>query len=344
MKIPAVSVIVRLSILAALFTFSAKLSIPAAGPATSAYAVLSDNPVPTEKLAQEVLGYPQPRTGPWVIIEKPGMDALFVGPATITIEARATDRGGKIREVRFFDDGYFIGKGKTIDGERFVLTKQDLPFGRHVLTAVAIDNKGLRANSGATHVIVNGHAHVAMESPAADSLIEPGEDVVIVARATAPSGVSKLQFYFASQFIGDGHFTAPDRYSITIPKASRARYKVEALVIDSAGMWTLSSPLRFVVSKRPTINIEEPKDGDRVAEGIDVSITALSDQVEGDTEKVDFFADDKLLGSKLANGTGRFFFTWHGASAGVHSLTAVATDELGVTGKSPPVKITVTSK
>jgi hypothetical protein len=72
-----------------------------------------------------------------------------------------------------------------------------------------------------------------------------------------------------------------------------------------------------------------------------VGITVVSSQPDGDVQKVDFFADDKLLGSAPDNGTGKFYFTWRNISIGTHCLMAVATDELGVTAKSDPVTIVV---
>jgi hypothetical protein len=283
------------------------------------------------------------RTAPSVIIEKPDMDALFVGPAAITIQARATDRDGTIKEVRFLDNGEPIGSGRSTDGERFAITEENVSFGPHSLLAIAVDNEGLQATSNAANVFVNGNAKVVIKTPTKNSLIEPGTDILVVANATDPSGICKVQFYFTEQLLGEGSRTGPDEYSLSIPNAWRARYKIEAVVTDSAGIKTLSSPVRFVASRKPIINLEAPTKDYRVA-GTNVGISAVASQVDGDIQRVDFFANDELLGSTNEIGTGHFHFTWRNVPGGTYSLTAVAIDELGVTAKSSPVRIIVEMK
>jgi hypothetical protein len=61
---------------------------------------------------------------------------------------------------------------------------------------------------------------------------------------------------------------------------------------------------------------------------------------DGSIKKVDFYANGPLIGSASDVGTDRFMMRYR-LQDGVHSLTAVATDELGVTSKSDPVKIKV---
>jgi hypothetical protein len=188
---------------------------------------------------------------PKVTIVKPVMDALFVGPADIDIEARATDRDGTIKEVRFLDNGELIGNGSSQDGETYLIMERNVPFGPHSITAVVLDGDGLTTTSNAANIFVNGNAKVIIKEPPANSVVEPGKDIVILANATDPSGINKVQFFFTTQFIGDGRLSGPDEYSISIPKARRAAYKIEAIVTDTRGVKTKSAPLRLVVSKKP---------------------------------------------------------------------------------------------
>ena len=305
----------------------------------------------TPRITGKSDNYPVPENGtlgqskvPKLTIVRPAMDALFVGPAVIEIEARAIDRDGAIKEVRFLDNGELIGNGSSQDGETYLITARNIPFGPHSITAVAVERDGQTTTSNAANVFVNGNANVVIKDPAANSLLEPGKDIVILANATDPSGITKVQFFFSTQLIGDGRLTATDEYSVTIPKAWRAAYKIEAVVTDARGIKTISSPMRFVVSKKPTISIQSPNDDYRAVQGVDVAITVVANQPEGDVQKVDFFADDKLLGSAPDNGTGKFYFTWRNIPIGTHCLTAEGTDELGVTGKSNPVTVVVSTK
>src|SRR5438874_907132 len=78
--------------------------------ATSIWAKHSPRPTIPQSSSFPIFNQTSP---PIVTIENPKMDALFVGPATIKIEARAIDRDGTIKQVEFFDNGESIGTGTS---------------------------------------------------------------------------------------------------------------------------------------------------------------------------------------------------------------------------------------
>src|SRR5207245_8274669 len=57
--------------------------------------------------------------------------------------------------------------------------------------------------------------------------------------------------------------------------------------------------------------------------------------------KVEFYADGASLGSGVPVDGDKFTITWRSASEGIHALTAVATDDLGLRSTSLPVNIAV---
>jgi hypothetical protein len=281
---------------------------------------------------------------PTVTIESPKMDALFVGPATITIEAVATDRDGIISQVEFLDNGESIGSGTSTDGKRFVITEQNVSLGTHSLLAIATDNEGLKATSNAANVFVNGSAIVSISGPQEGSLVTPGSDLTITAFASDPSGIVKVQFFFSEQFIGDGNPVEANKYSLVLKDVRRAAYKIDAVATNSGGFKSISIPVRFTVSIRPVVNIVSPAKVSGFVARTNLSITARANQPGGEVEKIDFYANGKLIGTANDIGTEQFFLTWRNVQNGTYLLTAVATDELGVTGKSQPVRIIVKKK
>ncbi len=88
----------------------------------------------------------------------------------------------------------------------------------------------------------------------------------------------------------------------------------------------------------PTVSITSPADGTSYVEPVNVTIEATASDPEGTVDQVDFYADGGLLGSDT---TAPYEYVWNGVPVGTHSLTAVATNDGGVSETSAAVSITV---
>jgi hypothetical protein len=87
----------------------------------------------------------------------------------------------------------------------------------------------------------------------------------------------------------------------------------------------------------PTVSITSPAAGATFTAPVTVTIQASAADSDGSVSKVDFYADGSLLGTDTSS---PYSFAWS-ASVGSHSLTAIATDNLGATRSSAAVAITV---
>src|SRR5262249_24911531 len=100
---------------------------------------VSDNGVPLLSAIQSftvvVLSTNSP---PTVAITSPTNGASFIPPATITIQADASDSDGSVTNVQFFDGNTSLG---NVSSSPYNLSVS-LAFGPHALTAVASDNLG----------------------------------------------------------------------------------------------------------------------------------------------------------------------------------------------------------
>ncbi|HXJ60817.1 MAG TPA: leucine-rich repeat domain-containing protein [Verrucomicrobiae bacterium] len=95
---------------------------------------------------------------PTVAITSPINGASFIAPATITIQAAASDSDGSVTNVQFFDGVTSLGNRSSSPYSLSV----SLAVGSHALTAVASDNLGARTTSlpvtvtGLTVIVISG--------------------------------------------------------------------------------------------------------------------------------------------------------------------------------------------
>lgn len=278
---------------------------------------------------------PDPNLPPSVTLTSPQDGAMFVGPADITLEAVASDDRG-VEKVEFYDNGLLIGEGATTDGKKFVLMKSGLAFGKHRLWANVTDTGGRKnSTSGTTLVIVNGAAKINIQSPKSGSLIEPGADLILNTKVSHPSGlVTKVEVFANDEKIGEANPAGVDEFSFVWKSVQRSNYSLVVVVTDGSGIQTISSPTEVIVSKKPRVKFIRPDSGSSFDAPTNLSLSVVATQPEGEIRRIDFYANERFLGSASDIGTDRFTFTWRDVLEGNYALKAVAHDDLGATGIS----------
>lgn len=88
---------------------------------------------------------------PLVKITSPVQNSAFISPASISIEANATDPDGSIQKVEFYQGNTLLGEDATYP---FSLIWTGAPEGTYQLTAKAFDNQGLSVISSQVQVTV----------------------------------------------------------------------------------------------------------------------------------------------------------------------------------------------
>ncbi|HEY1249876.1 MAG TPA: Ig-like domain-containing protein, partial [Thermoanaerobaculia bacterium] len=96
-----------------------------------------------------------------------------------------------------------------------------------------------------------------------------------------------------------------------------------------------------VSNSPPTVSITSPANGTVFTPPASITINATASDTDGTVTKVDFYNGATLLGT---DNTSPYSFNWTNVTTGTYSLTAVATDNGGVTGTSTPVSVTVNAK
>jgi uncharacterized repeat protein (TIGR01451 family) len=294
------------------------------------------------KASLAFLVFPDPNQPPTVTLNSPKKGTQFVGPADITLEASAQDSDGSISKVEFFDGIELLGLGTSVDGKKFVFNARGVSFGDHTFVAVATDNQGRTESSAFGEVFVNGLALASIKSPAPDSLVAPGSDVTLTAMASHASAViNKVQFFVDGRLVGKGRLSEENTYSFNWKDAQRGNHSVAVTVIDSLGISTVSSPVKFTIDKAPEVEITSPSGSERFTASTNISITAKANAAYGFIWRMDFYVDDHLIGTAWHTGSDKFKLMWRNVPEGQHSLKVVAVNDYKASTTSKPITITI---
>jgi hypothetical protein len=170
-----------------------------------------------------------------------------VEPATITVEATATDPDGSITRVEFYNSNIKLGEATSLP---YSYAWKNVMAGTYSVYAVATDNSGSKTVSEAVTVIVEKSAQTVNQLPVINVQYttrgksgkpKKNDTVVLTASAYDPDGTI-LNVEFKS---GDATLavvaTAP--YNYTIQDIDTGMYIITAIATDNRYASTVSSPL-----------------------------------------------------------------------------------------------------
>jgi uncharacterized repeat protein (TIGR01451 family) len=287
---------------------------------------------------------PDGNTSPTITINTPAPDALFVGPATISISAAANDSDGSVSQVDFYGDGNLIGTVTTPSPpNQYNLVWNNVSFGPHSVAAVVTDNLNKTAISDSVRVIVNGTASVTITSPANYASFNRPANIAMTATASLTGGtISKVDFYDGFKLLGTGTLSGSNQYSLTWNGVPSGNHVITAVATDNSNVTTTSAPAKVTVNESPVISIAGPAQGTvfSIAPAT-ITITANASDWDGYISRVDFYASGSLIGSNSTQGINQFNLSWNNVASGNYSLTAVAVDNAGASITSAPVTIRV---
>ena len=122
---------------------------------------------------------------PTVSISSPASGASFTAPATIPITASASETGGTIAKVEFFNGATLLG---TVTTSPYTFNWTAVPAGSYSLTAEAFDAAGVTATSSAVPITVNPSSTPSVvASPTSLSVAQGGSGTFGVSLSTAPT-------------------------------------------------------------------------------------------------------------------------------------------------------------
>ena len=172
-----------------------------------------------------------PNQSPTVRLSAPTNGQVFPAPATVPLQAIATDPDGQVVQVEFLANGQVIGQDTT---DPYQFTWTGVPAGTYDLAARATDNDGAQATSAPVRIVVRVTLDIVLTSPAANAIYCPGAPIVFAAtvQGELPAG-SRVEFHG-----DDGLFeTAASAPFAVLRREGLAsgRYRVHARLLDGTG-------------------------------------------------------------------------------------------------------------
>ena len=270
---------------------------------------------------------------PTVTLTNPAKNSLIAPGTDVTLAASAASTNGAIAQVQFFQGTNLLG---GVTNAPYSLTWSNVPAGPYQLRAVATDNDGLTTTSAVVSVLVDVAPSVTLTNPANGTLVRYGSNVSLGANVVAPDGtIIKVQFFRGASALAT-LTNAP--YVATWSKPAAGSYALTARATDNFGLATTSSIVTVTVDIPPTVTLTNPANKAVIAPGTDVTLAASATSTNGTVAQVQFFQGTNLLGG-VANAP--FTLIWSNAPVGAYKLSAVATDNDGLTTTSAVVAVLV---
>lgn len=275
-------------------------------------------------------------TPPTVSLTSPGDGATFSTTATITFSADASDPGGSVAKVEFFDGANKIGEDTSAP---YSITAT-LAAGSHSITAKATDNGGLTTTSGARTITVNAPQNqapvVSITAPANGTTFLTTDTITINANATDDGSIAMVEFFSDGNLIGtDTTF----RYSITA-NLPAGTHSLTARATDNTGLTTTSTSVTIAVNsanQSPTVSISSPQAGTTIATTGTVTLSATATD-DGQIAQVEFFNGATSI---TVDTTAPYEASVSNLSPGTYTFTAVAKDNTGATTTSSSIQVNV---
>jgi len=271
-----------------------------------------------------------------VSLTAPANNAVFPAPAaSITLSATATptNKNRPITKVEFFRGGTTLIGTDTSSPYSFNWT--NVPAGTYSITAKATDSSGATATSAARSIKLDAPPAVTLTAPANNAVFPaPAASITLTASASDSDGtVAKVDFFQGATLLGTDT-TSP--YSFTWTNVASGSYTLTARATDNNGVATTSAAVSIKVDTVPSVSISSPANNAVFTAGTSVSLTANAADADGTVAKVEFFDGATLVGTSTA---APFGATLANLAAGTHTLTARATDNLGLATTSAAVTI-----
>jgi methionine-rich copper-binding protein CopC len=281
---------------------------------------------------------------PTISITAPTSPYQAYAPANVNLVASVNNPGGTITGVTFYDGGLFLAAATNPNDGIWTFGWATVPVGTHSVTAVVTNNFGLTGTSAAVSIEIDPTAPTIAMTASPTQAYAPA-DVVLTASATngAPGTVTGVSFFdgtashVATFDAGTGTWTFG---WATVPVGT---YSVVAVATDNGGLSATSAAVSVEIDSliAPTVAITSPASGMIAGQGWKIVLTAsTADGTPGTVTGVAMYDGAVKLGDAVL-AAGVWTYTWDTSAASVtgHSITAVATDSMGLTATSAPVAI-----
>jgi len=193
-------------------------------------------------------------------------------------------------------------------------------------------------------VLPDGNAgpSINISAPLNNSAFTGPVNLTIAAMALDSNGtIDRVEFYENGSLLGLGSPAGTNQYNFTWNNAAGGSHRLIAVAVDNLGKARASEPVNVAINSATSVSIITPANWANFNTPPGINVTASASISGGTISSVGFYDDGVLIGTATSIGTNQYGFTWTAPRAGRHLLTAMATDNSGLTAISPPVNFTV---
>ncbi|TXT49498.1 MAG: PKD domain-containing protein [Limisphaerales bacterium] len=273
---------------------------------------------------------------PSVVLTHPATNLALPAPASVTLTAEADGNYGTVTNVQFYAGSTLLGTG-TANGTTYSFTWSNVPAGTNSLTARATDDHGVTATSASVTLIVNALPQVSLTSPTNGTVVLAGTDLGLTATATSQIGLTQVEFLLGTNSLGVATNTGSP-YTLAWTNVPVGTNYLTVLATDNLQMTSTSAVVMVIGDPVMTVAITAPTNGTAVAAPASVVLSATASNSLVGIQQVEFFRGTNSLGVVTAS---PYTLTWNNAAVGTNSITARATDVLGMSKNSDPVTLIV---
>jgi photosystem II stability/assembly factor-like uncharacterized protein len=242
---------------------------------------------------------------PIVFITSPTNNSSFGTPASITINALASDIDGTVSKVEFYNGATLLSSDATAP---YLYTWTNVAIGNYTITAKAYDNGGATTTSTTVNISVN-------------------------------SGCSAAAWNASTTYLGDAGLGGTNGEVVSYNGHQyRAKYWTKGNTPGGAEWLDLgacSAP-----NQSPTVSITSPTNNAILQEGLPSDFTVNTTDADGSIASVKYYLGTTLVGISTVS---PFTYTWTNPILGLYELTAVAFDNKGMSTTSSTINIEVKS-
>ena len=173
-------------------------------------------------------------------------------------------------------------------------------------------------------------------------LIAFGTPVELAADADDPDGtISRVEFYANDTLVGAAttDFDYWNGYNITWTPPTNGWFQLRAVAYDNLGSTSTSDVASVQVDFLPTVSIDNIATGTIVTAPTNAVIHAAANDPDGTIASLSIYVNGEPFGTTT---NGDLSVTWFPRRAGDYTLSAAATDDLGLTTTSEYITVTVT--
>jgi len=165
----------------------------------------------------------------------------------------------------------------------------------------------------------------------------------MTATASSPDStiksVSFLQIISpTSYYIIDKDSTAPYSYKWTGITPQTITLQAQALAANNHFANSAPVTITVVQDVPPSVSITSPADGSTFASKSTIALAATATSTDTTITQVEFYNGSTLIKKVTAS---PYAYSWPKVATGTYTITAVATDALGVQTTSSPISVTV---